>query len=502
MTTMTTTMMTTETTPMTMVAVRMTTESRTPFVQSWRGRMLGWFVMLLAVASLSSLFILRLVTLVELENRIDADLAQEAEELRALALGNDPETGEPFGDDAAAIFRTFLLRSIPNEHEVFIAIIDGEPVLRSSRQVALRLDLDPVAVSKWASIAGSERGEIETPAGAVDYLAVELVGSEVKAVFVAARFSDLLRTDVERPILLASAVGGALGLVVASVLAWVLAEKMVKPVSDMTDTVRSITAGDLTNRVPVAGDDELARLAQTFNEMLDRLQDAFETQRRFLADAGHELRTPITVVRGHLELMGDDPDERESTRRLVTEELDRMGRMVEELLTLARSERPDFLDRRWVDLDEMVKTTFRKMQALGDVDWRLGPVAVGIALLDAGRIGQALLALADNAVGHGGATITLGSEVTDGQLRLSVHDTGPGISDDDLDGLFDRFHRGRGSRGRPGSGLGLAIVRSIALAHGGDVEVESTLGEGTTFTVRVPVSMPEPEHEEAEGDEW
>lgn len=478
----------------------MATEPKTPFARSWRGRVLGWYVMLLVIASLSSLFILRLVTLVELENEIDADLAQEAEELRALAVGNDPETGEPFAGDVAAIFRSFLLRNIPNEHEMFIAIVDGEPILRSSRQVAVRLDLDPVAVSRWASIAGSERGEIETEAGTVDYLAVELVGSEVEAVFVAAQFTDLLRTDMERPILLASAVEGAVGLVVAAILAWVLTQRMVKPVSDMTDTVRSITAGDLTNRVPVTGDDELGRLAQTFNGMLDRLQDAFETQRRFLADAGHELRTPITVVRGHLELMGDDPDERESTRRLVTEELDRMGRMVEELLTLARSERPDFLERRWVDLDDLVETTYRKMRALGDADWCLGPVVVGIAFLDAERISQALLALADNAVGHGGGTITLGSAIIDGHLGLSVSDTGPGIPEDDLEGLFDRFHRGKVSRGRPGSGLGLAIVRSIAQAHGGDVEVESTVGKGTTFTVWVPVGMPEHEQED-EGDE-
>ncbi|MGF1665280.1 MAG: sensor histidine kinase [Acidimicrobiia bacterium] len=463
--------------------------------------MLGWYVMLLAVASLSSLFILRLVTLVEMENRIDADLAQEAEELRALALGNDPQTGEPFAGDVDAIFRSFLVRNIPNEHETFIAIVEGEPILRSSREVAVRLDLDPVAVSTWAAIAGSQRGEIETEAGTVDYLAVELVGSEAKAVFVAAQFTDLLRADAERPVLIASAVEGAVGLVVASILAWVLTQRMVKPVSEMTDTVRSITAGDLTNRVPVTGDDELGRLAETFNGMLDRLQESFEMQRRFLADAGHELRTPITVVRGHLELMGDDPDERESTRRLVTEELDRMGRMVEELLTLARSERPDFLARRWVDLDDLVETTYRKMRALGDVDWRLGPVAVGIAFLDSERIGQALLALADNAVGHGGGTVTIASEVVDGHLRLSLSDTGPGIPEEELAGLFERFHRGKGSRGRPGSGLGLAIVRSIAVAHGGDVEIESMLGKGTTFTVSVPVSMPEPAHEEDEGDE-
>lgn len=460
--------------------------------------MLGWYILLLAVASLSSLFVLRLVTLVDLQSRIDTDLVQEAEELRALAVGNNPETGEPFAGDVESIFRVFLTRSIPNEHEVFVTLIDGEPFLRSSRPAPIRLDLDQAAMDRWSQIEASERGEIETAVGTVDYLAVELVGSDEKAVFVAAQFTDLLRVDVERPVLIASAVEASVGLVVAAALAWVLTQRMVKPVADMTETVRSITAGDLANRVPGGGDDELGRLADTFNDMLDRLEDAFNTQRRFLADAGHELRTPITVVRGHLELMGDDEAERTATRVLVTQELDRMARMVEELLTLARSERPDFLDRQWVDLDALLEDTHRKTQALGDARCELGSVAVGIGYLDPDRIVQAVLALADNALGHGGGVVTISSVRVADRLEISVSDTGPGIPESELDGIFDRFARGRGSRGRPGSGLGLAIVRGIAVAHGGDVSVTSEVGVGTTFTLDLPLIMPEVEADDSE----
>jgi two-component system, OmpR family, sensor kinase len=468
----------------------MRAERATPFLRSWRGRMLGWFVLLLAIAALSSLFILRLITLVELENQVDIDLRQEAEELRVLTAGNDPETGEPFAGNVEAIFRTFLARSVPDPYEVFLAIVDGEPFLRSSLEVPVRLDLEPMAVERWAAVSGSERGRLETEAGSVDYLAIELVGGEQKAVFVAAQFTDLRRVAVERPVLAASAVEAGVGLISASILAWVLTQKMTRPVTEMTGTVRSITAGDLANRVPVGGDDELGRLAETFNDMLDRLEDAFETQRRFLADAGHELRTPLTIIRGHLELMGDDPDERVATKALVTEELDRMARMVDDLLTLARSERPDFLRRAFVDVDDLVASTYRKMRALGDADWQVGDVAVGIAWLDAERIGQALLALADNAVGHAGGTITVGSRISEGTLSLWVGDTGPGIEPEELEGIFDRFHRGKGSRDRRGSGLGLAIVKSIAVAHGGDVRAESVVGVGTRFTIDIPLNEP------------
>jgi two-component system, OmpR family, sensor kinase len=124
-------------------------------------------------------------------------------------------------------------------------------------------------------------------------------------------------------------------------------------------------------------------------------------------------------------------------------------------------------------------------------------------MIDPDRIGQALLALADNAVGHGGGTITLGSAISDGTLSIWVQDNGPGIAPDDMDGIFDRFHRGKGSRERRGSGLGLAIVKSIAVAHGGDVRVDSVLGFGARFTLEIPLEEPEVEREEdeLEGDD-
>ena len=159
------------------------------------------------------------------------------------------------------------------------------------------------------------------------------------------------------------------------------------------------------------GRDEIGALAETFNEMLDRIESAYTTQRQFVDDAGHELRTPITVVRGHLELLPDDPEERAKTLALVDSELVRMGRIVSDLLMLAKAEQPDFVVGRSVDVAALVLDIESKVQALGDRRWLLMEVAEGHAVLDPERVTQAILQLASNAVAHteDGSTIRLGS---------------------------------------------------------------------------------------------
>ena len=154
-------------------------------------------------------------------------------------------------------------------------------------------------------------------------------------------------------------------LLLGSLLAWAIAGRVLAPVRELRDTARSIGETDLTRRIPVRGSDELAELARTFNAMLDRLEAAFASQRDFVNDAWHELRTPITIVRGHLELMGDDPAERQETVALVTDELDRMSRFVDDLLLLAKAGRTDFLDLETVPLDQLTDELLAKARALG-----------------------------------------------------------------------------------------------------------------------------------------
>jgi len=237
-----------------------------------------------------------------------------------------------------------------------------------------------------------------------------------------------------------------------------------------------LTEQDLTRRIPVAGRDDVAALAETFNAMLDRLERAFAVQRQFVDDAGHELRTPITIVRGHLELMGDDPAEREETVRLVTDELDRMSRIVEDLLLLAKAERPDFVTPEPVQLAELTADVYVKARTLGDRDWRLAEIADREARLDPQRITQAMVQLAQNAVQHTatGQTIRIGSRADGERIELYVADSGPGVRPEDTELIFERFRRGttrRGARGS-GAGLGLSIVKAIAEGHGGRVRLQ------------------------------
>lgn len=282
-------------------------------------------------------------------------------------------------------------------------------------------------------------------------------------------------------------------LLMTTGIAWVVAGRILKPVRLVRTTAAQLTEQDLTRRIPVHGHDDVAALAETFNAMLDRLERAFATQRRFVDDAGHELRTPITIVRGHLELMGDDPAEREETVRLVTDELDRMSRIVEDLLLLAKAERPDFVTPEPVQLAELTADVFVKARTLGEREWVLDGVADREVHLDPQRITQAMVQLAQNAVQHttAGQRVRIGPAPTVGGSSC----TSPTRTRRPAAGrevIFERFRRGtarRGVRGT-GAGLGLSIVRAIAEGHGGRVDLRTTAGGGATFVLTLEEARP------------
>jgi len=334
----------------------------------------------------------------------------------------------------------------------------------------------PVGV---AARGDPERGEGRTEAG----------------VFVVANFRDEEEDELDDAIFALGGVGLAI-LLIGSVLAWRLAGSVLGPVRTVTNAARAISETSLQRRIPEQGSDEIAQLAATFNEMLDRLERAFVTQRRFLDDAGHELRTPITIVRGHLEFPDEEPEERERTVNIMLDELDRMGRIVDDLLLLAQADEPDFLQLDLVDVEALTKELETKASALGRRDWRVDAVGRGIIVADRQRLTQAVVQLAQNAVQHTkeGDEIALGSSVSpSGEARFWVRDTGPGIAPEDRDRIFERFVRGAGGRRTGGAGLGLAIVRAIALAHGGRVALDTLADEGTTVTIVVPTDQPERE---------
>jgi signal transduction histidine kinase len=460
---------------------------------SLRARIAAWFICFFALSMGASVLVIYEVLLIRLDQRIDADLKQEVAELRKLVDTTDPETGKRFGPRAGRIFTVYLQRNVPSKNEALITFVDGRPYRRSIQIVPYRLDTDPELVARWADLKAPDRGRVNTPAGRVDYLAVPLeAGGETRGVFVTAVFRDREKGEVNAAVQAVGAFGLAV-LLLGSLIAWRLADRVIKPVRTLTSTARSISETDLSSRIPERGRDEVAQLAATFNSMLGRLERAFESQRRFLDDAGHELKTPLTIVRGHLELLGDDPEERRETLALALDELDRMARIVGDVLLLAKHGRSDFLELSTVDVGTLTDELHAKAKALAPRDWVLERRGRGVIVADRQRLTQAVMQLALNAARYSatGEAITLGSSVRNGEARFWVRDQGPGVPVDEQHKIFERFQRGSDTPRAEGAGLGLAIVSAIAEAHRGRVELRSRPGSGSMFTLVVAVDQPD-----------
>jgi two-component system, OmpR family, sensor kinase len=458
--------------------------------RSWspsaRMRILGWYVLLLALALISALLIQRSYLLNQIASEADLALDQEVGELRQLASGTDPDTGEPFAGDVRAIFDTYFERNVPLAGEVVVTFIDGEPYKTGITGPQLEgTDL----LDRWAAVSEPVRDQIDSAAGPIRYLAIPLVDEDATGgVFVAAFFLQQQIQNVEAVIRVGALVLGSI-FVLASVVAWLAAGEVLRPVRLVTETAKEISESDLSQRIAVEGDDEVAGLARTFNEMLERLEEAFETQRQFVDDAGHELRTPITVIRGQLELLSDDPVERKETIDLVTDELDRMSRIVEDLLVLARSEQPDFIETHPIDLAEFLDELSVKASALSDKEVSIIASTPGVFEGDRQRLTQAVMNLTRNAFEHSppDVEVGIGGLINNTATRIWVRDNGPGIPPEVQERLFERFYRGRqGRRTTQGAGLGLSIVRAIAEGHGGKVDLE-TGPAGTTFIIVLPI---------------
>jgi two-component system OmpR family sensor kinase len=453
-------------------------------------RILGWYVGVLAIAFVAAILLQRGFLLEQASGDANRALNEEASSLRLLAAGLDPATGQPFGGDVAAIFDIFLARNVPLDGEGVVTIMGGQPY--KSDIGGARLAASPL-MGDWLGIEETVQREVEAgELGRVRYLAVPLKyeGNTV-GVFVSAMFMDGKLGAVDAVVRLGLLVYGSI-FVLGSVFAWIAAGRVLRPLRTLTETAESISETDWSRRIPVEGNDELAILGRTFNSMLDRLEATFATQRRFLDDAGHELRTPITVIRGNLELMEDDPEERRQTIDLVTDELDRMARIVDDLLDLAKAERPDFLRLLPLDLAELTRDLAAKGDSLGSRLWDVEEVGDVALMADRQRITQAVMNLMRNALEYtpDGTRVAVGSRVSGDTAWIWVKDAGPGIPLEDRERLFERFSRGVGGRrSGSGAGLGLAIVKSIAEAHGGRVELETAVGLGSTFTLVLPVNQ-------------
>lgn len=477
--------------------------------RSWglRARVVVAYFLLLAIALSMSVLALRQFLIAGLDDSVTVSLAQEAEQLRVFASGTNPKTGDLYGEDVKSIFTDFTASNVPNVAEGSFFLVDGKPFI-SDRGAPIDLLQQPDVAAEWAAVTQPQFGQLETEAGPARWLAVPATtDGETAGVFVATHFLAAEVNEINQAVRLMAALSTFIVLLV-SFAGWLIVGGTVAPIGRLTRTAREISDSQLSERITVQGSREVADLTRSFNSMLDRLEQSFGDQRQFLDDVGHELRTPITILRGHLELLPDDAVERDQTLALCLDELDRMNRYVAELILLAKAERPDFLWISPVDLTELTQGLRSRGKSIcPDRDWLIDAVSPTVIEADPERLTQAWLNLVTNAIQHtsGGETIAIGSSVVNGEAHLWVRDSGVGVPHDEQDHIFERFGRGRdtSSARREGSGLGLSIVGAIAHAHGGRVELDSNPGSGAVFTIAFPVSPAEgksPAYEDATAD--
>jgi heavy metal sensor kinase len=290
------------------------------------------------------------------------------------------------------------------------------------------------------------------------------------------------------PLALASALGGG----------YLLARKALAPVERIAATADEMTAVRLHQRLAVANpDDELGRLAQTLNGMIARLERSFEEIRRFTADAAHELRTPLSVLRNEAEVALRNPRDPEHYRQVLEGQIDevaRLSRLVEQLLFLCREDSGSArVEHQAICWDRVIHGVADHMHVVAEekgVTLDVADLAPCRVQGDEDHLRRLLFNLLDNAIKYtpAGGRVTVRTECLNGRASLRVSDTGVGISPEHLPRVFDRFYRVDPARGREtgGLGLGLAISRAIAESHGGTLEIESTLGQGTRLTLTLP----------------
>ncbi len=440
------------------------------------------------VAALGMLTVGVVVYLLERERNlaaIDDRLMANLSSARFI-VEEGPVEGQNWETAEAALYAV-VQRMSPDDNTGALGIVNGQTRLVPG----VPLDLDLTSVPEFVPYIA---GEV-TPDGPVIGTYAEhgvvwrYIGAPVAVADDADQVVFTMAYDVEAELaeldsaIRAFVVGIIIALAIVALVATLVSTRLLRPLRRMRETAERVSAQSLDERLPIQGRDDVSELAMTMNDMLDRLDNALDSQRQLLSDVGHELKTPITIVRGNLEVVDtDDPADVRETVALVTDELDRMGRLVQDLAGAAALHGPSPVTPQQVDAGDLMRQVVRKAQAIEGATVTEGAIAEVVANVDPGRITQAMLQLAQNAVTHGGGQITIGSVAIGGDLDLWVRDRGPGVPDEVKPRVFDRFYRG----GEGGSGLGLNIVHVIAKAHGGTAEVGDAVGGGALFSIRLP----------------
>lgn len=366
-----------------------------------------------------------------------------------------------------------------------------------------KLAANPTAkqLAEQAAAAGSRQSTtVSTKNGDANILAVPV--TTLAGPFVVLIQSSFQEVQNELDLMLQILVlSGVTVTVISAAGAWFLTGRVLQPISEITAKVRKITAQDLTERLNVDTRDEIGRMAETFDDMIGRLQASFERQKRFTSDASHELRTPLAVMQADLSLalrrQRSAPEYR-ATLESTQEEVVRLSHVVGDLLLLARLDSDsaqilhDTVDLR--ELLDMVVTGLRPLATERDITLSFQALDEITVLGDPTRLKQVFINLLDNAIAYTpeGGSVRVNLALREGQARIIVSDTGIGVQPEDLPHVFERFYRSDEARSRnhEGSGLGLAIVQKVVQSHLGSISVSSAPGEGTSFTVTLPLNGP------------
>ncbi len=426
---------------------------------------------------------------------IDREIQQKGEqvvELVTLSSGSDIII-KPFMDIITSSY----------EEGLYIQLRDStrRVVFRSRNLVGMTIELpEPYYQQAMHGMGGFYNLSVNQPNDLRVYFAPIIVGGRTVGVVQVARLLSpqlAVLHEFSNNLLLIFVIALALA---AGVGYW-LAGVALQPINEATATALAITrTGSLKRRVPIRRQrmDEIGALISTFNEMLDRLEELFEKQRRFTGDISHELRSPLTTILGNLSLLRRakhlPPEEQREMLDEMYSEAERMHRLISDLLLLSQADSGLSINRAPVELDTLLLEAYRlaRRRADGKLDIHLSHEDRAVVTGDADRLRQVLDNLINNAIRYtpAGGRIDLSLHCTGDEAVITVADTGQGIAPDDLKHIFDRFYRADKARTRAagGTGLGLSIVKWIVDAHNGRIEVESTVGQGSVFRIRLPVA--------------
>lgn len=491
--------------------------TRTSRPISARARILG---AILAVACVGLAIVGSVTFLVQRERvlaDVDTRLNAQVEQLLVIAgAARDDETESGDEDPMTAVeeldpesftsveeyLRATVSRLVPARNEASVAVIDGVPRFVPSTlsgfDISEETALIERAVAETEAEGGSVIGTAVTDHGSLRYIAVpvSVPGDPRSGVYI--RAVDLNAELAPVTAAVTTYWLAALVMVLAiAVVGWFVAGRLLSPIRSIRETADAITIDDLSPRLPEQGNNDISDLTRTVNSMLDRIEGSVDVQRQLLDDVRHELKTPITIVRGHLEMMDPtDLDDVRSAREIGIAELDRMTRLVDDIDLLATVEGEQFALEE-VDLGALTARVGELVAVIPGHTWLVERHGTGTIMGDQDRLLQAWLQLADNAAKYTPADspIEIGSSLDTDGATLWVRDHGPGIPPAVRHRIFRRFDRAQGKRTVGGSGLGLAIVDAITKGHGGRCVVSDTPGGGATFTIHLPLptsELPQP----------